>query len=360
MTDSIIPYSTSFISTTDKQAVMKVLDSNWLTRGKLTKELESKLCEISDKKYAVAVCNGTMALWAAIEASQTERVYSPTLTFSAVANATDMAEGMPELELMDVDEDTLCTDWSNHSGLDGTVVAMDYAGYPSLRRPVYCNGYTILDAAHSLGATIGGESNTVYADAATYSFHPAKLATGGEGGAVVTNDEDFYNKLLLLRNNGINPATGLRESVGLQLHMNEMSVALLMSQLDRLQESIQRRHEIALTYMSRWKDDVRVILPVYDPGHAFHLFTPRLSTAVKCDIPTFQESLKKYGVGSQRHYRNIHQMLIYKHLDLEGCYPVAEHAYERLISIPMYFGLTDDQVRIVMNAVDWSLDAYSK
>ncbi len=355
----VIPYATSFISPEDRQAVMRVLDSNWLTRGKLTKELEAKLCELTDKKHALVVTNGTMALWAAVEATQTIQVYSPTLTFSAVANAANLSSYVPALDLFDVEEDTLCTDWSKHSGLDGTIVAMDYGGYPSLRSTVpHHVGKVILDAAHSLGATINGESNTKYADIATFSFHPAKLATGGEGGAIVTDDDDLYNELVLLRNNGINPATGLRTTTGFQLHMNEMSVALLMSQLTRLQQSLERRRGIAKTYMGRWRNDLRVILPVYDEGHSFHLFAIRLSTAVKCDVEEFRAKLLTYGVGSQRHYRPIHQMPIYGN-SLDGCYPIADHAYERLVSIPMYYGLDDNQVRIVMNAVDWTLDAYS-
>lgn len=357
----IIPYSTSFISPEDRAAVNRVLDSNWLTRGKLTKELESKLCELTGKKHALVVTNGTMALWAAIEVTQPLQVYTPTLTFSAVANAAEMSSLLPQLEFFDVDEDTLTTDWASHAGLDGTIVPMDYAGYPSLRScPPHFTGRVVLDAAHSLGATINGESNTKYADIATFSFHPAKLATSGEGGAIVTDDDDLYNQLVLLRNNGINPTTGLRQSTGLQLHMNEISVALLMSQLTRLQESIQRRHEIAKTYMARWQDDMRVILPVYDEGHSWHLFVIRLSDSVKCTVQEFRDKLLTYGVGSQRHYLPLTDMPIYKHLNLHGCFPVAEHAYDRMLSIPMYFGLSDSDVRIVMNAVDWSLDAYSK
>ncbi len=357
----VIPYATSFITDEDKTAVMRVLDSNWLTRGKLTKELESRLCELTGKKHALAVTNGTMALWAAIEATATQRVYSPTLTFSAVVNAVDCSAWIPQIDFMDVDEDTLCTDWSKHAGLDGTIVAMDYGGYPSLRCVVpHHVGKVILDAAHSLGATINGEPNTKYADIATFSFHPAKLATGGEGGAIVTNDDDLYNELVLLRNNGIDPATGLRTAIGLQLHMNEMSVALLMSQLTRLQQSLARRREIARIYLNRWKDDLRLILPVYDDGHSFHLFVIRLSESVKCTTQEFRDKLLTYGVGSQVHYRPITDMPIYSNTGLHGCFPVAEHAYERMLSIPMYFGLDDNQVRIVMNAVDWSLDAYSK
>jgi dTDP-4-amino-4,6-dideoxygalactose transaminase len=357
-----IPYATSFITDEDKQAVMRVLDSNWLTRGKLTKELEAKLCELTGKKHALVVTNGTVALQMAVEAAFELTVYSPTLTFSAVANAVDHSSCYPSFELMDVEADTLCTDWSRHSGLDGTIVAMDYAGYPSLRRkPSNHIGKVVLDAAHSLGATICGESNTKHADIATFSFHPAKLATGGEGGAVVCDDDEIYQSLILLRNNGIDPSTGLRITTGTQAHMNEMSVALLMSQLTRLQDSLTRRREIALTYMNRWKDDLRLILPVYDDGHSFHLFAIRLSDSVKCDVEQFRYELLKYGVGSQRHYRPIHLMPAFQsQYNLEGCFPVAEHAYERLVSIPMYFGITDEQVRIVMNAVDWSLDAYSK
>lgn len=355
----VIPYSTSWISPEDKQAVLRVLDSNWLTRGKLTKELEAKLCQITCKKHAVMVNNGTTALWAAIEAVQTLVVNTPVLTFSAVANAADMAHA--DLEFRDVDVDTLCVDWSQFSGIDGTIVAMDYAGYPSLRsKPKHHVGRVILDAAHSIGASINGESNTQYADIATFSFHPTKTVTSAEGGALVMDDDDLYRRVILLRNNGIDPETGLRVTIGMNLHCDELSCALLLSQLERLESNLIYKRGIAAAYGNRWKDDIRVILPVHDPGHAYHLYPIRLSPAVNCTVEEFRVKLLAYGVASQRHYRGIHQMPIYKHLKLEGCYPIAEHAYDRLVSIPMYAGLTVEQVRIVMNAVDWSLDAYSR
>ncbi len=305
------------------------------------------------------VNNGTTALWAAIEALQTLVVYTPVLTFSAVANASDISTGT-QLEFMDVAEDTLTTDWSQHAGLDGTVVAMDYAGYPSLRsRPPHYTGRIILDAAHSIGATIDGQPNAKFADVATYSFHPTNTVTGAEAGLVACDDDSIYKELLLLRNNGIDVTTGLRVGIGLNLHCDELSCALLLSQLTRLKGNIARKHEIAKMYMSRWKNDLRVILPVYDEGHAFHLFPIRISTAVNCTVEEFRAKLLTYGVASQRHYFPLHLMPIYNHLHLEGCYPIAEHAYNRLVSIPMFAGLDDNQVRIVMNAVDWTLDAYS-
>jgi dTDP-4-amino-4,6-dideoxygalactose transaminase len=357
----VIPYSTSFITDEDKKAVLAVLDSNWLTRGKLTKELEAKLCELTGKKHAVMVNNGTTALLAAVEATHTFDVYTPVLTFSAVANAAEMASTQPEIHFHDVCEDTLCVDWNQSAGIDGTIVAMDYAGYPSLRSwPPHYMGDIVLDAAHSIGATINGEPNTKFANIATYSFHPTKTVTSAEGGAIVCDSDSIYEELLLLRNNGIDIKTGLRVTTGLNLHCDELSCALLLSQLTRLKSNIARKHEIAKMYMDRWKDDLRLILPVYDEGHAFHLYPVRLSTAVNCTVEEFRAKLLTYGVASQRHYRLLSNMPIYAYMNLDGCYPVAERAYERLVSIPMYAGLDDNQVRIVMNAVDGSLDAYSR
>jgi dTDP-4-amino-4,6-dideoxygalactose transaminase len=339
---------------------MDVLDSEFITRGPVTRELETRLSAVCDKEYCVTCSNGTIALWMALEASRELAVYSPTLTYSAVVNAMSYTTSWPTLELYDSDVDTLCVDWSKHSGLDGAIVAMDYAGYPSLQSyPRRFTGTVILDAAHSLGARLDdGSSNTKYADIVTLSLHALKLVTGGEGGAVLTNSDHIHSELLKLRNNGIDE-TGQRVTSGLNCNMDEMSAALALSQLKRLPDSIKRRHEIANYYYHAWEHDVRVILPAWAKGHAFHLFPIRLSEYVKCDIPTFRKELLELGVGTQVHYRPIHLMPAEAHHKLAGIYPIAEKAYERLISIPMYYGLNDRDVGTVISAINQTMEKYS-
>lgn len=354
----MIKYSTQFVTEDDVKAVSDVLRSEFVTRGPVTKELEARLSEVCEKKYCVSCANGTLALWMAIEALGDMNVHTPTLTYSAVANAADLSGWVPLLHLYDVDVDTLCAEFP--SGLDGTVVGMDYAGYPSLSKPlsIYA-GRVVLDGAHSLGAKLDdGSASGKYADVVTLSFHPLKQLCAGEGGSVLTDDEGIYKELLRLRNNGIDE-TGMRVSVGLNCHMDEMSAALALSQLKRLHQSIERRHEIATYYYQAWQDDVRVILPTWANGHAFHLYPIRLSDAVNCDTTTFRKELLELGVGTQTHYYPLHLQPVMEHLKLKGLYPIAEHAYERLISIPMYYGLKDSEIGTVIESINKTLEKYS-
>jgi perosamine synthetase len=354
----MIPYSTSYLTPSDISAVNSVLESNWLTRGVMTKRAEEKLCEISGKKYAVAMSNGTLSLMGALQACDELDIYSTTLTFSAVVNAA-YYHSRTTPQLFDIDVDSLCTDWSKYYGLDGAIVAMDYAGFPSLSsRPTHFRGTVILDSAHSMGGTLSTlESNATFADMVIYSGHPAKLATGGEIGGVATDSDKFYHRLLMFRNNGFEPNTHNQSDFGVNANPGEMPAALWLSQMERLKESINRRHEIAYYYNTHWTDDVRVILPVWTVGHAWHLYVLRLSEYVKADIPTIQKELLELGVTVQRHYLPLHKQSIYKSLDLH--YPVAEHAYDRMMSIPMFFGLSDQDVQTVIGAVDQVMEKYS-
>lgn len=355
-----LPYATSFISDDDKRAVMRVLDRNYLTRGVEMLALEDRLCQISGKKYAVAMSNATVALWAVVKAIGLQEVWSSTLTYSAIENAATL--NYADLHLVDVDVDTLCgkmpTAWN---GIDDAIyVPMDYAGYPSLDKPIPHTGgpFTLLDASHSIGATLSsGYSNTSYADAAVFSLHAVKVATGAEGGAVVTDDEGLVRQLRSLRNNGFEYKTHRRVGGGLNLHMDELSCALALSQLGRLDKLLAERHRIAARYYEHWKDDMRVILPAYHPGHSFHLFAIRLSEIVDIEIEMFRAELEKLGVGTQRHYKCLHQITGTNYE--AGNFPVAEHAYERMMSIPMYVGLTDDDIDLVITSIDRLMDKYT-
>lgn len=355
----MLRYSTQLINSDDEQAVLTALRSGFITRGPVTRQLEDKLAEVVGKKYCVSCSNGTVALWMALEASREQHIHTPTLTYSAVVNAAEYSTSKPIVGFYDSDEDTLCHHWGD--GLDGALVAMDYAGYPSLeRKPKFdFAGTVILDAAHSLGATLdNGTSNATHADIVTLSLHALKLVTAAEGGAVLTDNEYIYKELLLLRNNGID-STGLKVGYGLNCHMDELSAALALSQLGRLKQSIERRHEIANFYYQAWNEDLRIILPAWARGHAYHLFALRFTERVKATTDTIKKELAELGVGTQTHYRPIHLQPAYQHLNLKGVYPIAERAFERLVSIPMYMGLSDKEVGTVIHAVNQVMEKYS-
>jgi len=364
------PYATSKLEQLDRVAVNRVLDRNYLTRGVEMQALEERMCDISGKKYAVAMCNATVALWAVVKALSLNKLWTSTLTYSAIGNAAALSH-QPYIRFVDVDVDTLCgvmpETWN---GVDDAIYApMDYAGYPSLERPIpgawkgdgltYSGSFTLLDAAHSIGGKLAdGKSNTYYADAAVYSLHPCKPITSGEGGIVVTDDQNLMLELKQFRNNGFRPGTHTQTGVGINGHMPELSCALGLSQSLRLNSLIATRHAIAQVYYSHWQNDLRVILPAYHSGHVFHLYVIRLSEAVDCDIETFRAELEKVGVGTQRHYRPLHTQPVYRVTD-DINYPIAQHAYNRMISIPMYVGLELNDIRFITNSIDRLLDKYA-
>lgn len=361
---SHIPYATSYVTQADKDAVMGVLDRNYFTRGGEMQKFEERLSEVSGKKYAVTFCNATVALWATLRAIGIRSyVYTPTLTYAAILNAARLNEYF--VQYADVDRETLCVSGFNPVGVGGALAPMDYAGYPSLDDFPALNSsqtrrFVLLDAAHSFGAMLSdGKSNTSRADAAVYSFHPAKLVCSGEGGAVVTDHEYLAVRLREIRNNGFKAGTFQRAREGLNLHLDEMSCALGYSQSKRIGESLAIRRMIAQTYYVHWRGDERLTLPAYHPGHAYHLFVIRLAESVKIGVDEFRAELAQMGVGSQRHYIPLHQLDLDSSQDDLDC-PVAVAAYNRTLSIPMYVGLTAEQQQKVMDSIDWLLDKYDR
>jgi perosamine synthetase len=349
---NVIPYSRQHITPDDEAAVLKVLRSDYITRGPVTRELEDALCELTGKKHAVVVSNGTVALWAAFEAISEHRIITPVLTFAGVAVAAMLA-GV-SVDFADVYEETLCTHYWPASNNVTAFAPMDYGGYPSLRHKL--GRTTILDACHSIGATINGESNTKHADIAVGSGHAVKQISGSELGWLVTDSDEYAARLR--RSRDIGRENGQFVSHSLNLHTSEINAALYYSQLKRLPQNLERRREIASRYYATLGQDFRLILPVDDPGHAWHLYVIRLSEWVNCSSDQFQADLRELGIGTQKHYLPIHRQPIFYHR--AESYPIAEHAYDRMLSIPMYYGLTDEEQDKVIESINIVLDRYSK
>jgi dTDP-4-amino-4,6-dideoxygalactose transaminase len=352
----MIGYSRQHITEDDIAAVTAVLRSDYITRGPVTRQLEDAFCEFTGKKYCVVVSNGTVALYMAVRQDPgSPYLMTSPLTFSAIANAA-LLNGC-DVSFCDVDPDTLSADWKPESVFETEwlYAPMDYAGYPSLDKKHEC--FTILDACHGVGNTLAsGESGTKYADIAVGSGHAVKQLTGSELGWLLTDDESIYERLKTLRDNGRKDAKHVTASLG--FHTSEPNAALALSQLKRLPANIARRRELASKYYSSLGDDFRLILPPYHPGHSWHLYVVQLSEVVNCSRDEFRGDLAELGVGSQVHYP-----LLYRHPIFAGttasC-PVAEHAYERMLSIPMYYGLTDEQQEHVIESINRVLDKYSK
>lgn len=359
----MIPYARHTVTDEDVRAVEAVLRGGALARGPLVPRLEAAVAERCGVRHAVAVANGTLALHAALEAMAPDVVVSPALTFSAIANAAHYADAA--LTLRDVDPATLhLTPPPTVAKTRVTVLApMDYGGLPvewgGVCYPQRGRYAVLEDACHALGGRYAdGTPVGSRADLTVFSLHPAKHVCAGEGGLIVTHDDDYAAILRILRDNG--REDGQHIGPGLNYHLDEMSAALALSQLARLEEGIERRHAVARTYREHWTNDTRLVLPHHAEGHAYHLFAVRLpllpgEVDPEPRLEAFRARLAEYGVGTQRHYRPLHlQPFVAERATFR--LPATEAAWRSLVSLPMFPALTDAEVRTVLEAVDRALD----
>ncbi|MCL1917794.1 MAG: UDP-4-amino-4,6-dideoxy-N-acetyl-beta-L-altrosamine transaminase [Peptococcaceae bacterium] len=379
-----IYYGRHFIDEEDCKAVQGVLLSDFLTTGPKISELEQKLCELTGAKYAVAIANGTAALHAACFVAgikQGDEVITTPLTFAASANCVLYCGGMPVFA--DIDDETYTlspaslrecvTSWTK------AVIAVDFAGQAAqvdeIRQICHEQGLVFIeDGAHSLGTKFNGRPVGSLADMTTFSFHPVKTVTGGEGGAVLTSDEELYKKLKLFRTHGItrnldemDPRNGMSrepegswyyEQIGLgyNYRMTDIQAALIRSQLDKLDRFAARRKAIVERYREALAEMPEIILPREIPQSdtVWHLYVIQLNLErLMCSRRVFFDAMAAENVVPNVHYIPLYFMPYYQKLGYEkGLCPKAEHVYERILSIPLYYSMTDDDVDSVIRALD--------
>lgn len=351
----MIPYSRHWLEEDDKQAILDVLGSSYLTRGPTASVLEGELCKLYDKAYCVVVANGTLALYAAIKVAGVTSVVSPTITFSAIANAAILAGA--KLFLTDVSDDTLHADFYTgpvrYDNAKPAFSPMDYAGLPW--EGEYPKGHVLIrDACHSAGAP----AECFKKDFLTVgSMHPVKQICAGEGGFILTDDTNAYQELVKFRDNGRH--NGLQDGFGLNLHTSDIHAALGLSQIKKVKKNFERRQGIAHRYYAHWKNDGRLFMPVISEKHALHLFVIQLTGELDCNRGQFKQELQDNGVGSQIHYTPLHlQPALFDKYE-HNKFPVANKVYANILSIPMYPQLTDEEIRKVISVVDQALDKYS-
>ena len=333
-------YCQSYLSPEDIDIAISLLRSGGtITRGRFTKRVEDAIGEKYNGK-CVLLSSGTAALHSAISVigGFGQTVLSPTLTFSAVANAA-LLSGC-RIKLIDVDPVRLHSNTPNGRG--NVFVPMDYAGLPWRGNVPHI---TIRDAAHSFGAKY--ES---YTHAITFSFHPAKHITGGEGGAVVVFDTDTPELLRRFRNNGLDE-NHLYTTAGLNYHIDEISAAILWSQYQRIDQIVRRRKQIANYYLSHWEHEPRLILPEDREDHVWHIFVLRVANR-----DAFREYLSRVDIGTQIHYRPLHLQPTLKKVPRQESLAVSETAWNNMVTIPLYPTMTDEQVEYVINKVDEALN----
>lgn len=371
-----LPYGRQEIDPDDLQAVLEVLGSDWLTTGPKVDEFEQALAEAVGAEHAVAVANGTAALHASMFAlgiGPGDEVIVPSLTFAASANCVVYQGGKPVFA--DVLADTLLLDPAAVEALvtprTKAIVAVDYAGQPcdydALGQLAAHHGLALVaDACHAPGARYKGRPVGTLARLNTFSFHPVKHITTGEGGMITTADADLARRMRLFRNHGITTDHRQRAALGSWFYemtelgynyrLPDLSCALGISQLKKLPGRVARRREIARRY-----DEALEHLPSFAglairPGveHAYHLYVVRLRTPQLLEhrAEVFA-ALRAEGIGVNVHYIPVHLHPFYRqHFGSgPGLCPVAEAAYEEILSLPMFAAMGDSDVDDVLAAL---------
>ena len=368
----IVPYGRHEIDEADVEAVVSVLRGAWLTTGPVVSQFEAAFAEFSGASHAVAVSNGTAALHLAMLSENIgpgDEVIVPALTFAATANCVRYVGAT--VVFADVDVATLTVDVAHVASLitprTRAIVAVDYAGLPAdltaMRALADKHGlYFVEDGCHAPGAMCDGRAVGTVADATTFSFHPVKHVTTAEGGMVTVADADRAVRLKTLRNHGITTDVRMREEAGVWAYdmvalgynyrLSDLQCALGLSQLRKLPGWLAHRRALAARYADAFAGDARLQLQVVPPGrtHAWHLFTVRVISEHPAVLrEAMYTGLRAAGVRANVHYRPVYQHSYYRALGYaDGLCPVAERAYEGLLSLPLWHGLDEDtQDRVI-------------
>lgn len=381
--DTKIFYGHQYIDEADIEAVCQVLRSDFLTCGPKITELEQRLCDLTGARYAVVCSNGTAALHMACLAAgvgEGDEVITTPITFAASANCALYCGAKPVFA--DINERTYNLDPAEVSkkitAKTKAVVAVDFTGqaveldcFKNLCKEK--NLVLIEDAAHSIGTSYKGAMVGSVADMTTFSFHPVKTVTGGEGGAVLTNNEEYYKKLLLYRAHGITRDESMmkRESEGpwyyeqvalsTNYRMTDMQAALIISQLDKLELFRKRRKEIVASYNEAFAKNPAITVQeeILASDTTRHLYILRIRPdKLKINRKQFFEAMAAENIGCNVHYIPVYRHPYYESLGYEkGLCPKAEKLYEEMLSLPLYYSMTEQDVEDVIAAVE-KLTAY--
>jgi perosamine synthetase len=369
----LLPYARQSVDERDVEAVARALRGAWITQGPRVREFERALAAACGARHAVVFASGTAALHAACWAARLgpgDEVVTTPLTFAATAGAV-VAQGARPV-FADIEPGTLTLDPGAVERAAGprtrAVLGVDFAGLPcdwdALGALARARGWTLIaDAAHSLGGAYRGRPVGSLADLTVLSFHPAKLITTGEGGAVLTDREDLAGRLREVRHHGIvyqDPACPWRYDVpvpGLNGRLTDFQCALGLSQLGRLRALLAAREHLAARYRARLADSPWLALPELpaDRCHAWHLFVVLLRLErLRADCDTVLQALRAEGIGAQRHYPLVHRFTYYRARFGygPGLCPVAEAVEPRLVTLPLFPAMTAADQDDVLAALD--------
>lgn len=377
-------YGHQYLDEKDVQAVVEVLHSDYLTCGPKITELEQKLCELTGAKYAVVCSNDTAALHIACMAagvSAGDEVITTPITFLASANCALYCGAKPVFA--DIDEETYNIDPKEIEKVltpkTKAVVAVDYTGQvvdlDAIMETCHKQNVVVIeDAAHSIGTLYKGRPIGSIADMTTFSFHPVKTVTAGEGGAVLTDNEEYYKKLLLYRSHGMtrDQAQMTKESeggwyyqmidLGYNYRMTDMQAALLISQLEKLPMFSKRRKEIVARYNEAFSriPELTVQQELEGSDSTRHLYILRIKPEkLRIDRRGFFDALAAENIMCNVHYIPIYLQPYYQEMGYpKGLCPRAEKLYSEMMSLPLYYAMTDQDVEDVITAVQKIVDYY--
>jgi UDP-4-amino-4,6-dideoxy-N-acetyl-beta-L-altrosamine transaminase len=375
-----INYGRQWIDESDIEAVVEALRSDFLTQGPKVAEFEEALCEKTGAKYCVAVANGTAALHLAVAALElppdSEGITSP-ITFTATSNSLIYNNLHPRFA--DIDTTTGLIDpqeiKAQITGKTAVIMPVHYAGQACDMAAIKQIAddrklHVIEDAAHAIGSRYpSGDAvgSCKYSDMTTFSFHPVKTMTTGEGGAITTNNKDLYEKLMMLRSHGITKDPDRLErndgpwyyemhELGYNYRITDIQCALGISQLRKLDMFIDRRREIAAMYDAAFAG-MEWLRPLREmPGNhsAWHLYVLKIDyDKIGKSRSEVMEILRERKIGTQVHYIPVHQQPYYKkNFGYEaGNYPRAEKFYQQILSIPLFPAMVKEEVDYVIEAI---------
>ena len=372
--EALLPYGRQTLTETDVAAATEVLRSDWLTTGPKVADFEEAIADYVDARHAVSFSSGTAALHAAVLAAGLkpgdEAITTP-LTFCATANAALYGGGTPVFA--DVRDETLMIDPKEVerriTPRTKVLLPVDYAGQPADLDALLALAdrhelIVIEDAAHALGAKYRSRMVGSISHMSVFSFHAVKHLTTGEGGMVTTNNGEFVQRLREVRNHGIDSDARARQAdgqwhyemttLGFNYRLTDIACALGLAQLPRLPANLARRRAIAARYEKALATISSLALPIVaaDVTSAWHLYPVRVDASL--DRAEVFDALRAEGLGVNVHYIPVHLHPYYRSRFgyRGGEFPIAETAYGRLISLPMFHGMTDEDVDDVILAVE--------
>jgi len=376
-----ISYGKQWITDDDIEAVIDVLKSDYLTQGPKVKEFEDKICGYTGAKYCVAVANGTAALHLAVAALKieggSEGITSPN-TFAASSNCMLYNNLIPRFA--DIDPRTYNIDPKNIPALVNKntklIIPVHFAGQPAdmLSISKIAKEYqlrVIEDASHAIGSQYADGSyvgNCKYSDLTTFSFHPVKTITTGEGGAITTNSKELYDLLIMLRSHGITkdnskliiknlelvgPWYYEMQELGYNYRLTDIQAALGISQINRLNEFKKRRREIVAKYNISFENIDWLITPYEVEGlsSCFHLYVLQIDfEKIGKTRKEVMKILSSKNIGTQVHYIPVNHFPYYNKYNVDSC-PNDENYYNKCLSIPLFPSMSDEDVEYVIKNV---------